>query len=585
MIRTMACLTLLAGTAGALQDFPPEMLLESAELATFTDGAASSRDLHVADFDLDEILDVLVVNRNEVNSFSWGTGFGGFEAGTAAETGPLLSDIKDSRGVAVADVDGDGDLDVYVTHSSNQTNDLYLNLAAAPDSQPRVFSKAGFDPAGPTVTDVDNSRRALFFDADNDCDLDLFVANFNGQDNRLYLNTLNPGCATDAGRRPDGGGQPLFVTARPGTGGTIVTDGGNSYASAVGDIDRDGDLDLYVANHSGVPWQIGDPNPAALAPAFFYRNNTVGGQVASPMFSRINSGPVATQAGNALCAAFADIDGDEDLDLFVGQTHGQPDRLYINQGGTQNGTLGTYNRIVLEFLGRDRGETSSCLWIDIDEDDDLDLVVGRRSAFGPSKMPNALYLNVGGILLPRQRFGPLSGLDGPADDDTYAVAAGDLDEDGAVDLVFANQGQAGEANGYLRNRGRQWENLEPAFQKGGGTTMLPGLGGVAPLLGTRGNMIAGKQVFMDVGDARALMPFVVVIGITQDPIPLGGFTFIPQIDVVIPGMTDAFGEGCVRRIMPAGIPFLFEYFMQALVADDASVTGYSATNAIKVRTP
>ncbi len=82
------------------------------------------------------------------------------------------------------------------------------------------------------VNDGGDSRSPAWGDYDNDGDLDLFVANYDNQNNFLYENA--------------GDGTFTKITA-----GDIVSSGGNSYGSAWGDYDSDGDLDLLVANTDG----------------------------------------------------------------------------------------------------------------------------------------------------------------------------------------------------------------------------------------------------------------------------------------------------------------------------------------------
>jgi hypothetical protein len=183
--------------------------------------------------------------------------------------------------------------------------------------------------------------------------------------------------------------------------------------------------------------------------------------------------------------AWADFDGDDDLDLFVGFQQGKPNRLYRNDGGTFVEVAGqagiadladtraaawgdfngdgrvdlyvgftrrseTHNRLyrndggghftdVGAELGVDAvGETRQISWIDFDNDGDLDLFVAFRDA------PNMLFRNDGG------RFTSVGNELG-IDDRRRTVGAVwfDFDEDGDLDLFVANQN--GDANGLFRN--------------------------------------------------------------------------------------------------------------------------------------
>ena len=85
--------------------------------------------------------------------------------------------------------------------------------------------------SGDVVTDGGYSYGCAWGDYDNDGDLDLFVANWNNENNFLYAN--------------NGDGTFTKVTS-----GDVVTDGGSSWGCTWGDYDNDGDLDLFVANYS-----------------------------------------------------------------------------------------------------------------------------------------------------------------------------------------------------------------------------------------------------------------------------------------------------------------------------------------------
>ncbi|MHC4376027.1 MAG: CRTAC1 family protein [Planctomycetota bacterium] len=162
-----------------------------------------------------------------------------------------LDDPRGGMGLALGDVDGDLDEDVFLTNWQLETNALYLNNLLSHDSQKhRVASfrdstvEAGFGPYGVGVT----SWGCELFDLELDGDLDLFVANGYtspdyestgicvGQPNHLYLG--------------DGEGRfaPAFEML-----GAFGSEKLPSRAALTADLDRDGDLDLVVtANNSAL---------------------------------------------------------------------------------------------------------------------------------------------------------------------------------------------------------------------------------------------------------------------------------------------------------------------------------------------
>jgi hypothetical protein len=198
--------------------------------------------------------------------------------------------------------------------------------------------------------------------------------------------------------------------------------------------------------------------------------------------------PELFAATGSLVNALADIDGDGDVDIFVG-FNGTPNRLYRNDGGTfveigatagvadaratRAAAFGDWDadgdadllvgfapgagpvlRLYRNDKGRfadataaaglrvDSGAVRQPVWVDYDADDDLDLFVAFRDR------PNALYRNTGG------RLADVAVEAGLADSRrTVGAVWADLDADGDLDVVVGNMD--GDANGVFRNdRGR-----------------------------------------------------------------------------------------------------------------------------------
>lgn len=199
-----------------------------------------------------------------------------------------------ARGSGWADFDGDGDLDL-VALGIRDPHALYRNRLV--EEGAATFAAASLDAA---LFDPRGGWSALFFDYDRDGDPDLYVTRdgWDGEDaNSLYRN--------DGGR---------FVDVAAAAGVASSADG---FTAAVADVNRDGLLDLYVAN--GVATRGGAPNELFLgAPEgrFVERGEAMG----------------VADHGRSVGSAFGDYDGDGWPDLLVVNFFDRP-VLYRNLEG------------------------------------------------------------------------------------------------------------------------------------------------------------------------------------------------------------------------------------------------------------
>jgi subtilisin-like proprotein convertase family protein len=338
------------------------------------------------DGDLDAFISVLglAADTPKANRIYRNQGRGAFE-----DSGQALGS-SDSFSVALGDLDGDGDLDAFAANIGSQANRVYLN-------QGGIFSHSGHELGS------SNSSAVALGDLDGDGDLDAFVTNIEGQANRVFLN--RQGVYSDSGQ----------------TLGSL-----DSLGVALGDLDGDGDLDAFVTN-VGV-------NRVYL--------NQGGAQAGMPgAFS--DSGQTLGIARSA-AVALGDLDGDGDLDAFVANSDalGAANQVYLNQGGAQGGTPGVFGD-----SGQELGSSESLdvALGDLDGDGDLDALVGNSGT-------NRVYLNQGAL----QKGAPGVFRDSGQELGSSAslgVALADLDGDGDLDAFVANSGTLGTVNQVYLNQG------------------------------------------------------------------------------------------------------------------------------------
>ena len=180
----------------------------------------ATRSVDWIDYDEDGDSDIFITNEsNQNNALYQNDGAGNF---TKITNLTFLNSTKSSAGSSWADIDNDGDFDLFVANYEGQANQLFFNNGDG------SFTEVT---AGGIVMELGWSFGSAFADADNDGDLDLFICNaFGGtQKNSFYINNGDGTFIKD-------------VTSAP------ATQIGWTFGCAWGDYNNDGFMDLILAN-------------------------------------------------------------------------------------------------------------------------------------------------------------------------------------------------------------------------------------------------------------------------------------------------------------------------------------------------
>jgi ASPIC and UnbV/FG-GAP-like repeat len=395
------------------------------------------------DYDDDGWLDLFVVNSYaEREARRWREAGGlpetalfrnerGEFADVSAESGANLA-VR-GNGCVAADFDLDGDTDLYVTTS--RANALLWNEGDGSFSEGAV--SAG-------VAAYGWRTGAAVGDVNADGWPDLFVAGY------ADLNTPNPAGAsfpnTYFGVR-----DLLYLSNGPAEGGRVTF---REVGAEVGlevarfeyglgvlfsDFDRDGDLDLYLANdtnpnrfYENVPWPGGaEADPAGLGFRFEERGAAAG--VADP------------NAGMGI--AGGDYDADGGSDLVVTNARGQLHALFHSLPPDENAPAWADARQDLVEAGLDETGTGwGASWADLDLDTDLDLVLANGAVPVTDLEADAQPLEAFGNVAAQGAAGRFEdvtnelGLDEVGRLLGRGTAAADYDNDGDVDLAVASIG-------------------------------------------------------------------------------------------------------------------------------------------------
>ena len=304
---------------------------------------------------------------------------------------PLMTSVIAVLGV-FADYNNDGYNDLY------QTN--YIDLATNSPASNFLYKNSGppdFSFTKVSITeDSTYCSTASWIDYDKDGDLDIFAFGGLNTPDLFYRNNGDGTFTRESDfpflrSRPSGSAQDIWI-----------------------DYDDDGDLDLFIVNHS--------------AKNELFKSFAV--ETANPdsFVTITNTGLTDDNTEFDIGASWGDYDNDGDFDVIVAYTNGASDRLYQNNGD------GTFTRILTGPVVQNNTSTSFIIWGDHDNDGDLDLF---KATVGFNPTLSAFYRNDGsGVFtqLTSTEMGDLIALL-PAPQSGFWA---DYDNDGDLDMYINN---------------------------------------------------------------------------------------------------------------------------------------------------
>ncbi|MGX1929386.1 CRTAC1 family protein [Flagellimonas sp. 2504JD4-2] len=385
-----------ANSDKSVKEKPNDIFVEILEGRIATDGGLS-RGVAWGDYDADGDPDLYVTNSNgQWNAIYRNNGDGTFKKMTegGGDIGAISETVKhggNSQGANWVDYDNDGDLDLYVVSRGTEANFLFENM-----------DNLGFKRItdSPLTAEGIGASMACWADIEGDGDLDVVVV-ASGSGTNLAFENLGNGdfqkrgdhlLSSGSGRGracacgdANNDGLPEFYIANARTGneyyvnkgdwefeaakeGHMVVDIGYSYGVSWADYDRDGDLDLFLANFD--------------KRNFLYQNDGDGN------FTTLTKGIITTETGGASKGhSWGDYDNDGDLDLFVANGTYRPDMfnfLYLNNGN------GEFVKDHSEIIVKHADTSAGMAHADFDRDGDLDIFVAN---WGSADQINRFYKN------------------------------------------------------------------------------------------------------------------------------------------------------------------------------------------------
>jgi len=380
----------------------------------------------VADYDNDGYLDIYFVSGNDGNNLLYKNQGDGTFSDVASEAGVAISGIKGS-GPAFADIDGDGWLDLFVGAVDNEAYYLFQN------NKDGTFTDITIS-AG-VIIEAANSVSTTFGDIDNDGDLDMLISHWGNtlsSDKSLEIiwrNDTENGVIKFTDVSTEWGMNEIYQEQ------TLANGIDTSFVPSLSDIDNDGDIDVLLVSDFG--------NSKVL------RND-------GNKFTRTNIDSINDQFG--MGSAVGDIDNDGDMDWYVTSIHKKDNssqivnlsasytgnRLYINDGE------GNFNNTALVKEVDDGGWAWAACFADFNNDGLTDIF--HVNGWGQSGVDFTQYQDDISRFYIQQSDGTF--IESAAEVKVNEVKQGrgiscnDIDRDGDIDILTSNNDTTAT---FLRN--------------------------------------------------------------------------------------------------------------------------------------
>jgi hypothetical protein len=450
-----------------------------------------------------------------------------------------------SLDVDLGDFDGDFDIDVAVSSRESQAR-IYRNNFAANGWVGDAFT----DTTQASLLDTgagqvgSNNYGTEYVDADGDGDFDLWMTSYSGFANPILRNN----------------GDATFTKMSIWTKADTASD--DNEADFL-DYDGDGDIDAFVSGFSPGTNHIYTSSLAqgiGGADGYYHRNGTtLGGSLAA-----WNEVPAIGNSGTTLDGGAADMDGDGDPDILLGNDSGQPNRYWENALGVPDTHAPGFAAITVQGDKSDGSDTI----VHAAVRDNADFASVNRSSA-------RLVYSVGGggetcVRMTASGGQVFRGVIPAAVNGAVAYRVEVTDEHG-------NTGVSATTN-YVQTSSStsDWQALGCGTEGVSGVPILEGRGALDPL----------ATIEISLRNAAPDAAAILFLSAASTPASFkGGTLYTVPVGLEIGSTVDDGGLELLQLVIPPGVPSGLSFWWQYVIADASAVGGVAISNAAVSTTP